>query len=210
MASDHNQQHTCQGPVHKHHKLKLTTWNCRGFTIGEPYIHQLAEDGSDIIVVTEHRLWPYEAKRLSEVHPAFAAECSTDSRLHDKSDLARGCGGVGVMFRKSLNVSPISNVSSDRICGIRVHLTSPELSCITVLGVYLPCADQGMDAYCSALLELEHLISTSSSHGPVMIAGDFNAHLGPLGRPRGLGTPNQQGVLLHQLVNRCDLYVISM
>ena len=63
-----------------------------------------------------------------------------------------------------------------------------------------------MDAYCSALLELEQLISTSSSHGPVLIAGDFNAHLGPLGGP----TPNQQGVLLQQLVNRCDLYVISL
>ena len=133
MASDHNQQHTCQGPVCEHRKLKLTTWNCRGFTTGEPYIYQLAEDGSDIIVVTEHWLWPYEAKQLSEVHPAFVAECSTDSRLHEKSDLARGCGGVGVMFRKSLNVSPISNISSDRICGIRVHLTSPEPSCITVL-----------------------------------------------------------------------------
>ena len=85
------------------------------------------------------------------------------------------------MFRKSLNISPISNISSDRICGIRVDLTSPEPSCITVLGVYLPCADQGVDGYCSALLELEQLISTTSSHGPVLIAGDFNAPLGPPG-----------------------------
>ena len=63
------------------------------------------------------------------------------------------------MFRKLLSISSLSGASSDRICGIRVHLTSPEPSCITVLGVYLSCADQGIDAYCSALLGLEHLIS---------------------------------------------------
>ena len=131
---------------------KLTTWNCRGLTTGEPYIHQLAEEGSNIIVVKEHWLWPYESKRLSEVHPAFTAECSTDARLHDNSDLSRGCGAVGIMFRKSLNVSPLPGISSDRLCGIRVHLTSPEPSCITVLGVYLPCPDQGMDAYCNTCL----------------------------------------------------------
>ena len=133
---------TCQHPVSAHHKLKLTTWNCRGLTSGEPYIHELANKGSNIIVVTEHWLWPYETKRLSEVHPDFAAECTTDSRLHENSDLIRGCGGVGVMFRKSLHVSPISSVSSDCICGIQIHLTSPDPQCITVLGVYLSCADQ--------------------------------------------------------------------
>ena len=112
------------------------------------------------------------------------------------------------MFRKFLNVFPLPGISSDHLCGIRVRLTSPEPSCITVLGVYLPCADQGMDAYCNTLLDLEHLISTSSRYGPVLIAVDFNAHLGPLGGPRGLDTPNQQGVLLQQLVDRCDLYVV--
>ena len=133
-ASDQYQQHTCQGSMCEHHNLKLTTWNCRGLTTGEPYIHQLAEDGSDIIVVTEHWLWPYESKRLSEFHPAFSAECSTDARLHVNSDLERGCGGVGIMFRKSLSISPLSSISSDCICGVRVHQTSLEPSCITVLG----------------------------------------------------------------------------
>ena len=199
---------TCQRPVSAHHKLKLTTWNCRGLTSGEPYIHELDNKGSDIIVITEHWLWPYETKRLSEVHPDYAAECTTDSRLHENSDLIRGCGGVGVMFRKSLHVSPISSVSSDCICGIQIYLTSPDPQCITVLGVYLSCADQGMDAYCSALVELEQLITTSSRFGPVLIAGDFNAHLGPLGGPRGLDTPNQQGILLKQLISHCDLYVV--
>ena len=89
-----HKHHFSQGAVCGHHKLKLTAWNCRSLTIGEPYIHQLAEDGSNIIVVTEHWLGQYESKQLSEVHPAFTAECSTDARLHENSDLSRGCGGV--------------------------------------------------------------------------------------------------------------------
>ena len=109
---------------------------------------------------------------------------------------------VAVMFRKFLHVSPISSVSSDRICDIQIHLTSPDPQFITVIGVYLPCAEQGMDAYSNALLELEQLITTSSRLGPVLISGDFNAHLGPLGGPRGLDTLKHQGILLQQLINQ--------
>ena len=68
----------------------------------------------------------------------FAAEYSMDSKLHENSDLIRGCGGVGVMFWKSLSVSPISGISSDCI-------SDPQ--CLSVLRMYLPCANQGMDAY---------------------------------------------------------------
>ena len=43
------------------------------------------------------------------------------------------------MLQKSLHVSPISSASSDRICGIQIHLTSPDPRCITVLTFPLPC-----------------------------------------------------------------------
>ena len=43
----------------QHRNLMITTWNCRGLTTGEPYIHQLAGEGSDIIAITEHWLWPF-------------------------------------------------------------------------------------------------------------------------------------------------------
>ena len=61
--------------------LNLTTWNCRGLRSGEPYIYQLADSGCDIIAVSEHWLWPYEADRLCKIHPAFTAEVKTDERL---------------------------------------------------------------------------------------------------------------------------------
>ena len=59
-------------------------------------------------------------------------------------------------------------------------------------------------------MELESLISEGQRLGPVLIAGDFNAHLGPLGGIRGQGIPNQQGVLLKQLLDRCELHVVSL
>ena len=105
--------------------LKVTTRkNCRDLTSGEPYIHQLAEDGSDIIVIVEHWLWPYEAKWFGEIYPTFATECTADSRLPEKSDLAISCGGVGVIFQKLLNVSPISQV----IAYVAYGFTSPHLN----------------------------------------------------------------------------------
>jgi endonuclease/exonuclease/phosphatase (EEP) superfamily protein YafD len=60
------------------------------------------------------------------------------------------------------------------------------------------------------LVELERLVSESSGYGPVVIAGDFNAHLGSLSGPRDRETPNQQGILLQQLIDRCELYVVSL
>ena len=80
--------------------LNLTTWNCRGLGSGEPYIHQLAESGCDIIAVSEHWLWPFEADRLRNIHPAFTAEIKIDERLTENSTLRRGCGGGGIDVEK--------------------------------------------------------------------------------------------------------------
>ena len=46
--------------------------------------------------------------------------------------------------------------------------------------------------------------------GPVVIMGDFNAHLGKLGGERGVGEPNHQGILLYELLTRCNLYAVSL
>ena len=44
----------------------------------------------------------------------------------------------------------------------------------------------------------------------LIIMVDFNVHLGTLGGKRGVGQPNQQGILLHQLITRCNLYTVSL
>jgi hypothetical protein len=112
----------------------------------------VAESGSDIIAVSEHWLWPFEADRLRNIHPAFTAEISNE-RLTENSTLRRGCGGVGLMWRKEINATPISSISSDRICGLRVKSPHPGAADITIIGVYLPCSDTGVECYTEHLRE---------------------------------------------------------
>ena len=191
--------------------LRITTWNARGLRSGEPYLCHLANTMSDVIVATEHWLWPFEAHRLAKVNKEFHAETVTDSRLTESSSLNHGCGGVGILWKKSHDAVPISGIQSDRICGIRIQLSSTPLQCLTILGVYLPCADQGMQVYCDHLVELERLVTEAQQYGLVMVLGDFNAHLGHLGGSRGSGSaPNPQGLIVKEWADRCHLYAVSM
>ena len=115
-----------------------------------------------------------------------------------------------VLYRKDLKVSPVLNIRSDRICGIRVRVNSSHFDLLTILGVYLPCAGVGLEWYREHLEELENLVGEGERLGAVVIAGDFNAHLGKLGGPRGMGEANQQGVIVKDFIDRCSLHVLSL
>ena len=73
--------------------------------------------------------------------------------------------------------------------------------------------DQGIECFREHIIELENLVSESQLHGVVIVAGDFNAHLGCLGGPRDVGSPNQQGLLLkdnRQMFPPCSLLVYKV
>ena len=74
-----------------------------------------------------------------------------------------------------------------RVCAIRLRIEDGDSLHLTVIGVYLPCSDKGIDTYQEHLVELERVISESSMLGAVIVLGDFNAHLGQLGGVRGVG-----------------------
>ena len=139
-----------------------------------------------------------EIYKLNELHPDFQGLGKTDSRLTETSEsCARGCGGVGILWKRSLDVTPISEIQSDRICGVRIKsMANTNESWISIIGVYLPCLDLGVDLYRESLIELERLILDSERMGPVIVTGDFNAHLGPMWGPRAQEHPNFQGILL--------------
>ena len=112
---------------------------------------------------------------------AFTRARKTDERLTENWSLRKGCWGVGLIWKKEIDVTPISSISSDRICGIRIKSSCPNVDDITIIAVYLPCSDMGMECYSVHLIELERVVSEHQPHGPVIIMGDFNAHLGTLG-----------------------------
>ena len=84
----------------------------------------------------------------------------------------------GILWHRSIAATPISGINSDRVIGIRFSMDDGDRSVVSVIGVYLPCLDQGVDCYRDHLVELERVISESELQGPVMVLGDFNAHLG--------------------------------
>ncbi len=117
---------------------------------------------------------------------------------------------MGILWHKSIAVTPISGINSDRICGIRFSVDDGNASLISVIAVYLPCLDQGFDCYREHVLELERLVTESEQLGPGAVLGDFNAHLGSLGGLRGVGDTNLQGVLLQEIMGRCNLSAASL
>ena len=64
---------------------------------GLPYIKSMIEDGSDVLVLSEHWLWPYETYKLNEIHSEFQCDCKSDARLNETTNLSRGCGGIGIL-----------------------------------------------------------------------------------------------------------------
>ena len=101
----------------------------------------------------------------------------------------------------------VSGISSDCICAIRLGLDDGDQSQLTVIGVYLPCSEKGMDTYQDHLVELKRVISDSSMLGAVSILGNLNANLDQLGGIRGV---NVHGVLLNDMLHRCHLNTISL
>ena len=192
--------------------MKVTCWNCRGLSNSIPYLNHLMESGSDIMVLSEHWLWPYELHKLNEIHPDYEGLGRADARLTDSSGIAhRGCGGVGMVSKKSLDVTPMTDIESDRICGIRVKkLSGYDELWMSIIGVYLPCLDLGINLYRDTLINLERVISEYAHWGPVIIAGDFNAHLDRTWGPRAQDNPNLQGTLLAEVLQRCNLHVASL
>ena len=113
--------------------------------------------------------------------------------------------GTGALERLQL-VALHQTVS---VHGIRFSVDDGDRSVMSIIGVYLPCLDQGLDCYRDHLVELERVVSESELLGPVIVLGDFNAHLGGyLGA--GASEPNVQGVLLQEVMERLQLSAVSL
>lgn len=192
----------------KDQQLKITAWNCRGLTNSSPFLTKIIENGSEIIIVSEHWLWPFELNRLNEIDPDFISYGHADSRLTSDHE-GRGMEGIAILWKNDLDVSIVTGCASDRICCIRVKLRNNEA--LTIIGVYLPCLDQGLDYYQECVIQLEELIREASQLGGTIVLGDFNAHLGYLGGTKGCDQqPNQQGLILKDHILDNDMFVASL
>ena len=108
--------------------------HCWSLSLATPYLRKLIDEGSMIIVVMEHWLWPYELHRLNEILPDYTTSAISDKCLSSTSKLVRGCGGVAILWHKSLTIIPV-DTNSDHYCAIQVR------SIISIVGVYLSSAN---------------------------------------------------------------------
>ena len=208
-----NKNSPLQPPFVSHNPSEFNTksilsWNSRGLTSSVPYIQSLLCEKPSVLVLSEHWLWPYELTRLNDTFDDKEATGEADSRLTESSNGGRGVGGIAILWHKTIGAIPVSDITSDRICVIRFCDPNDNRSTVSVIGVYLPCSDQGMDCYRDHLQELERIVSNSVLLGLVIILGDFNAHLGSLGGVRGTGNPNLQGILLSDIMDRDNLCAV--
>ena len=125
--------------------LMVTSWNCRGLSNSLPYIGALIDSGSSILVLLEHWLRPYELEKLSEIIVEYEALGKADKRLTENAVGGRGCGGIGMLWRKDIGAIAISAITSDRICSIRFTVDDTDGSVVSVIGVLLamsrPCRE---------------------------------------------------------------------
>ena len=199
--------------VTDHNSVSIVTWNCRGLHNAKPYIADLIESEVDIIILQEHWLWPFELSTLGSIHPQYDFTAISDKRLHASSDLTRGCGGVAILWNKALTCIPISVLDSDRVCGVRLLLPSVKGQAqhyLTILGVYMPSADQPQEVYTSYLETVEHAVSQFSNDGPLVLMGDLNAHLGSREHDSLQQTCNSRGQQWLNLSESLSMHNISL
>ena len=152
--------------------LTITTFNCRGLSSALPYILHLIENGSDVIALPEHWLWPFNIGALSKIHPDYEGFGSCDERLTESCTLNKGCGGIGIIWRKSLHAVPLPQLASNRHCAIQLHLNNS--TCLTVMAVYLPSSNYSQEEYHSHFHDFQSTVATLETSGPVILLGDFN------------------------------------
>ena len=78
------------------------------------------------------------------------------------------------------------------------------------MGVYLPTANNSLNLYKECLQELENLIYALQTDGPVLVMGDFNAHIGQSYSDCIHGQTNTQGHLLTDLMNCTGHFAVSL
>ena len=136
----------------------------------------------------------------------LAVQAVADKRLTDDLELSRGCGGVAILWRKSLNVT-VLNIASDRICAIQLR---SEDCVVSVIEVYLPSSNLPVEEYQECVHLLEEVVTDCQRSGEVVVLGDFNAHLKYMEHTGEIEGINPPGLCLAKFIDNSDLYPVSL
>ena len=143
----------------------------------------------DIFAISEHSLFEEQLDmfdRYIDLSYKWTAVSSKDNPpiLSDKP----AHGGVALFWKISIDdfVTPLDNIDSDRIVGIRCDF--PDSDPLFILSVYLPASNHPIDEFNACLDYLWALYESLDSKGFVVVMGDCNGDLGNALGDRGIMT----------------------
>ena len=188
--------------------LRLSTWNIGGIMTNVLHLQNCLRN-SDICMIQEHWLYPDSLDFLSSLNKDFIGWGRSSNNLNLDSIWRRGKGGVGMLWRKSLDASitKLEDLGNDRIIVVQVR-TADEHS-IFIVGVYFPSSNAAIHMYRECMDILEDIIHQLHHKGTLVILGDFNAHIGDFGGPRSFDSINEKGKELIELMQRTNFKSVN-
>ena len=168
----------------------------------------------DILALSEHCLFEEQHSLLKTATDGaynYHAASSCDNPCIASGQRAHG--GVALLWRYSIDdfVSPIENIDSDRIVGIKYELNG--IKPLFILSVYLPSSSHTTEEYRECLDLLWSLCDSLSVDGYPIVLGDLNGDLGNSLGEKGTKEPNERGRLLLTFAdyfNVCPVNLLSL
>ena len=157
-----------------YNQMRISSYNCQSSKRNIGGIKLLC-DVSDIVLLQEHWLYPFDLPSLNTLHKDFMTFGISSIDVSDGIVLGRPYGGVAVMWRKDLTsqVKPIS-FDDRRIIGLECCFNGIKM---LLLGVYLPYnATHNFDEFVFSLGKIRSIIDEFDSPY-VFVFGDFNADI---------------------------------
>ena len=175
------------------------------FRTAQLYFSELV-NSFDIFAISEHCLFE-EQLEILEASINYTYKSTAVSAEDNPSILSGKAahGGVALFWKNCIKdmVTPLENIDSDRIVGIRCDFN--DNSPLFILSVYLPAASHPIEEFNEYLDYLWALYDSLSKTGFVIVMGDFDGNLGNSLGERGHYAPNDRGVKLLDFVNYFNL-----
>ena len=179
----------------------------RSISSAGPYINEFIDlYKSNIICLSEHRLYESELFKLNQICVNFDchAKASSDLDYSLQSKKAGHCG-IAIMWSKDIAKRvKVVNCNSDRICAIEV-LGAIYGRSLFVFNVYLPHQQCKISSFVDQVNILEESINKCKLNGEVVVIGDTNCHFGADVGDRFYGVSTKNAKHLLHAMNNCDL-----
>ena len=165
----------------------------------------------DVLAISEHCLFEEQLDffdKISNSSHNYTAVCSNDNPHLLSGKNAHG--GVALLWKHMFDnfITPLKNIDSDRIVGIRYDF--PNCPLLFILGVYLPSASHDKTEYDEYFDHLWSLYDSLSIQGVVIALGDFNGDLGNSLGDKGKHAPNSCGLKLLELCSHFNICAVNL